>query len=233
VSAAHLLVFEYLSTVVLSNSISHFLASFDLDVDGQGSKGQDCWQSAVCKEEMTAEGVHYAEFTLLSGTGDSCFGVVKSEIDPKSSHPGFRALAKGWMYNCKRGCWVYHGQDIPMRDGHYKPMVCIHLYLSVTRIGFDLSCDWLSQVDTSGRPLPKKVGVGQTLGILLRRGELIAYRNGKLLGALCQGQHTNVATGAVVSPYVTGDLVWAAGMYDTGGSARIERRPLPDAQLAS
>jgi hypothetical protein len=75
---------------------------------------------------MASKGVHYAEFTLLSGTGDSCFGVVNSEVDPKSSHPGFRAFLKGWVYNCKRGCWVYNGQDIPMRDRQYKLMVRSH-----------------------------------------------------------------------------------------------------------
>jgi hypothetical protein len=96
-----------------------------------------------------------------------------------------------------------------------------------------MSCDWLSQVDTSGRPRPHKVSVGQTLGVLLRRGELTAYRNGKLLGVLCQGPHKNVATGTVVYPYVAGDLVWAGGIYDTGGSARIERKSLPDGQLAN
>lgn len=70
------------------------------------------------------------------------------------------------------------------------------------------------QISGSGR----KVAVNQTLGLFLRRGDLIAYRNGKPLAVLCQG--------------LTGDFVWAAGMYDTGASARIERKPLPTNHVA-
>jgi hypothetical protein len=72
-----------------------------------------------------------------------------------------------------------------------------------------------AQVSGSGR----KVTVGQTVGLLLRRGSLIAYRNGAMLGVLCDG--------------LTGRLVWAADLYDTGSSVRIERKPVPAAAAAA
>lgn len=51
-----------------------------------------------------------------------------------------------------------------------------------THFNWPTICTFL-QVSGSGR----KIGVNQTLGILLRRGDLIAYQNGKSLGTLCEG----------------------------------------------
>jgi hypothetical protein len=101
---------------------------FDVFADRRGSKRQDCWQTAVCKEEMAAKGEYYAEFTLLSGTGDTCFGVVSSGLNPDETGLARSAFAAGWMYHCKRGCLVHDGQDTPVvGDRVHLCVPCAHL----------------------------------------------------------------------------------------------------------
>ena len=217
-------------------------------VGREGLKAQDCWQTAVAKEEMDAKGEYYAEFTLLSGTGDTCFGIVPFGLNPDETDETVRArstFSAGWMYHCKRSCLVHGGQDTPLVSilsylcaapstyiletetsayhtmlvrsifAAYKYNILIHyasicngssLCLQESVRGCKASA---SQFSRSGR----KVGANQPVGLLLRKGDLIAYRNSKPLGLLCRG--------------LKGTFVWAAGMYDTGSSARIERKPLP------
>ena len=56
------------------------------------------------------------------------------------------------------------------------------------------------------------ITMGQTVGLLLRRGTLAVYIEGRRIGVLCIHLH--------------GRLVWAADLRD-GASVRIERRPTP------
>ena len=63
----------------------------------------------------------------------------------------------------------------------------------------------------SGGPL--KVARGETVGLLLSRGRLSVYRNGSAVGVLCEG--------------LSGSLVWAADLSNTGDAVRIARGPVP------
>ena len=55
---------------------------------------------------------------------------------------------------------------------------------------------------------------GETVGLLLRRGTLAVYIQGRRVGVMCTG--------------LSGPLVWAADLH-WGSSVRIERRPPPPA----
>jgi hypothetical protein len=82
-----------------------------------GRDGFDRWRTAACGEELVAEGEHYAEFTLLSGTGDTFFGVMRAGRDLNVAVRGARAAfntTDGWMYHCKKGHFVHQGQEQKM-----------------------------------------------------------------------------------------------------------------------
>lgn len=101
---------------------------------------------------------------------------------------------------------VYEGSSLRVSRQLIRSAAICNLCLQESVRGCKVSANKFSR---SGR----KFGVSQPLGLLLRNGDLIAYRNSKPLGLLCRG--------------LKGTFVWAAGMYDTGSSARIERKPLP------
>ena len=61
---------------------------------------------------------------------------------------------------------------------------------------------------------PQGIKKGQTVGLLLRRGSLAVYIQGRRVGVMCTD--------------LSGPLVWAADLcYYGGSSVRIERRPPP------
>jgi hypothetical protein len=66
----------------------------------------------------------------------------------------------------------------------------------------------------SGGPL--KVAAGETVGLLLSRGRLSVYRNGLVVGVLCEG--------------LSGSLVWAADLRHQGDAVRIARGAVPAAR---
>ena len=72
--------------------------------------------------------------------------------------------------------------------------------------------DWRSTPWASGSPqaIKKK---GGTVGLLLRRGSLSVHIGGRQVGVMCTG--------------LTGELVWAADLYNSGTSVRIARKPPP------
>ena len=71
----------------------------------------------------------------------------------------------------------------------------------------------------SGRDTPWASGekqgikVGETVGLLLRRGSLSVHIGGRQVGVMCTG--------------LSGALVWAADLRDRGTSVRIARKPSP------
>ena len=60
---------------------------------------------------------------------------------------------------------------------------------------------------------PQGIAVGETVGLLLRRGSLSVHIGGRQVGVMCTG--------------LSGALVWAADLYGSGGSVRIARKPPP------
>ena len=62
----------------------------------------------------------------------------------------------------------------------------------------------------------QSIAVGETVGLLLRRGSLSVHIGGRQVGVMCTG--------------LSGALVWAADLYYSGGygaSVRIARKPPP------
>ena len=60
---------------------------------------------------------------------------------------------------------------------------------------------------------PQGIKVGETVGLLLRRGSLSVHIGGRQVGVMCTG--------------LSGELVWAADLYYSGASVRIARKPPP------
>eukprot|EP01046_Picozoa_sp_COSAG06_P041974 COSAG06_NODE_5284_length_3587_cov_1.747420_2_plen_91_part_00 len=65
----------------------------------------------------------------------------------------------------------------------------------------------------SGGSTVDRVQQGETVGLLLSRGELSVCRNGFVHGVLCVG--------------LSGSLVWAADLCNEGDAVRILPRPVP------
>ena len=57
------------------------------------------------------------------------------------------------------------------------------------------------------------IKVGETVGLLLRRGSLSVHIGGRQVGVMCTG--------------LSGALVWAAALYYSDDSVRIARKPPP------
>eukprot|EP01045_Picozoa_sp_COSAG04_P029546 COSAG04_NODE_4884_length_1845_cov_2.138603_1_plen_145_part_00 len=137
----------------------------------------------MCGEVLQAEGEAYAEFTWVGGVYPYV-GVARVGADPSSvGRDGLCGTADGWMYRCG---------DV----GAYYPARYWH----------------------NNRPTPwasgEEQGIqeGETVGLLLRRGSLAVYIQGRRVGVMCTG--------------LSGTLVWATDLK-WSGSVRIERKPPP------
>ena len=101
---------------------------------------------------------------------------------------GLGFTADGWMYRCNRG--VHFHNDSYRLPAAHPPY----------------STPW-----ASGQK--QGIAVGGTVGLLLRRGSLAVYIQGRRVGVMCTG--------------LSGPLVWATDLYD---GVRISRRPPPPAE---
>eukprot|EP01045_Picozoa_sp_COSAG04_P016361 COSAG04_NODE_1358_length_7102_cov_9.598601_7_plen_300_part_00 len=61
----------------------------------------------------------------------------------------------------------------------------------------------------------QRIREGETVGLLLRRGSLSVHIGGRQVGVMCTG--------------LSGALVWATDLHDSGASVRIARKPVPTA----
>ena len=84
--------------------------------------------------------------------------------------------------------------------------------------GWMYSCSYGAHFHNGGGGKPwasgdkRSIRVGETVGLLLRRGSLSVHIGGRQVGVMCTG--------------LTGELVWAADL-NWSGSVRIARKPPP------
>ena len=67
----------------------------------------------------------------------------------------------------------------------------------------------------SGEKYGPGIERGESVGLLLRRGSLAVYTQGRRVGVMCTG--------------LSGALVWATDLHYSGASVRIARKPPPPA----
>ena len=143
----------------------------------------------LCGEVLHAEGEHYADFTLGSEMYHTIvkIGVVRSTYDPTGlvspNWQGVGSTLDGWML----APTAYGGSGPTYQHG-------------------GVSKKW-----TSGEHL--RLSQGDTIGLLLRAGQLSVYRHGTCAGVVCEG--------------LSGPLVWAASLPNIGDTVRIARKPAP------
>ena len=160
-----------------------------VDIRGENgalaTAGQDAsskYRPAVCGRVLQASGAAYAEFTWVAG-GDVMVGVARAGFDPAQPIQG------QWegLFTTAAG-WMMQSSG---SFYHNSASAAETPWASGTKEG---------------------IAVGQTVGLLLRKGNLSVYIKGACVGTLCTG--------------LSGSFVWATDLYNKA-SVRIALKPPP------
>jgi hypothetical protein len=166
----------------------------EVDITGERSAlavrkgGSDQWATALAGDPVDADGDSYVEFTRMHKAypyvGVVTAGYASVEGDPVGYNP---ASVDDNGVHCTEHGWMY---------------TCDHgnLYHQGNNVAW-----------ASGKG--RKSEEGETVGLRLCQGSLIAYVGGARAGVLCEG--------------LQGQFVWAADLKGSGTSVRIMGKPPP------
>ena len=157
------------------------------------------WATALARKPMNAEEDSYVEFTRIHGSypyvgvARADYASVEEGIPPEPEpepesvdEDGFDPTKVDGVHSTEHG-WMYTCDY----GNHYHE-------------GENVA--WVSGQG-------QRIEEGETVGLRLRQGSLIAYRCGVEVGVLCEG--------------LRGQFVWAADLKDSGTSVRITGKPPP------